>query len=856
MASTSVPDDGLGRLTPRKSRDDSGRPAMAPRRRFDPKLLAVGFGLFFVWTEATRVWQHWGLAGQVFSYTAFIPLQLAVAVAFWRAARRSDLPAATRRGLRLFALNSTALAFGSVTLALLTIGAADEPSVSVADLFYTVSYPLITAGLLVLPRREEKAVPLSRQLLDAAALILTAGILVAIHLSLRKSTGLAQVLATAYPVLALVGLLATNTALTHGLPIPSRRAWMGLMVAQAITLIGDIMFQTLWATGYSGPNWSVAVGVAVNLAMLWVGDWFRRDPMPEEDAPPRPLLPFSPLPIILAIGGAGVLLMIAVQGSFAIVQPILVTLIGLNLVLVAREFFLLTDATRAARAEAERKGAVRFEALVRHSTDLILVVDEELVVRFASPPIRHLLARSPEQMVGTPLVSLVHPDDGPAALQALGELLGTPDATRTSAARLLHADGDWRRFEWKAANLMAEPAVAGLVLNCRDVTERTRLEEQLRQAQKMEVVGHLAGGVAHDFNNLLTAVLAETDFALDELPVGAPLRAELENIRSAAQRGRAITSRLLSFSRPSGAEPRVVPIGQRVLLCRPLIQRMLGEGYRLEISVDQSQGSARIDPDELEHALLNLVANARDAMGISGTLQITVTDREETGPIESPVLPGPPGRYVRCEVADSGHGMDRATLDRLFQPFFTTKRVGQGTGLGLTAVLAFARRSNAALTVRSQVGAGASFQLWFPEATTTAERAPRPSVRAVTPGAGTILLVEDDDVVRHATRRILTAGGYRVLEAQEAEEARRISAARGHEVDMVVTDVMMPGETGAALAEGLRAERPDLPVLFISGYPGEDLARLGLRFRDVELLRKPFTARELTERVREVMAAR
>jgi PAS domain S-box-containing protein len=484
------------------------------------------------------------------------------------------------------------------------------------------------------------------------------------------------------------------------------------------------------------------------------------------------------------------------------------------------------------------------------------VVDAAQIVRFASASIHRLLGRTAETVIGQPLADLLHQEDRDAATAGLLALLGGTGDTATAATRLQHANGAWRRFDWSAANLIEEPAVRGLVLNCRDVTDRTELEVQLRQAQKMEVVGQLAGGVAHDFNNLLTAVLAEAEFVLEALPAQATVRPEVENIRLAAQRGRALTSRLLSFSRPSGAEPRVVRIGDRIAEFRPLIQRLLGESHRLDVSTDGSSGAARIDPDDLEHALLNLVANARDAMPASGTVRISVTDRTLDSPLDQAVLPVLAGEYVVVEVADTGTGIDAVTKMHLFQPFFTTKGSTKGTGLGLTGVLAFARRSNGGIAVFSRPGEGARFELWFPAVSSPLDQpTPAYGTRRVT-GSGTILLVEDDEGVRHAARRILAAGGYTVLEAPAADEARQISAARGGDVDLLVTDVMMPGESGAALAAGLRAERPELPVLFISGYPGEDLARLGLRFGDLELLRKPFTARELTERVRAVMDAR
>jgi PAS domain S-box-containing protein len=842
---------------PRLPEPESARILERGAARFDPRWLAVAFGLLFSWSEVTQSWRDWGLAGRFFSYTAFVPLQLASAAALLRAARRRDLPLRVYRALRLFGATFILLGLGSLTLAVITLSRSDEPRYTFADFFYLASYLPLTAGLLTLPRAKSSHAGRSRQALDVVALLLTTGILVYTHIMLRAGyTGLAQVLATIYPLLALVALLAANTALTDGQPVPSLRAWRMLVIALAANLLTDVTFETLWATGYEGPNWSLPISVAVNLAMLWAADWYARDPMPPNPAAREPALPFSPLPILLAVGGAVVLLLLVLKGSVAVVRPVLVTLIVLNVMLMVREFLLLLDATRTVRQQAAREGERRFEALVRHSTDLILVLDPAHVVRFASPSLHHLLGRETEQVVGRPLAELIHADDRTAARAALDELLLSRGGAVTTAVRLLHASGEWRRFEWSATNLVEEPSVRGLVLNCRDVTERTVLEDQLRQAQKMEVVGQLAGGVAHDFNNLLTTVLAGSELALQDLPDGHGLRQELENIRHAAHRGAALTGRLLAFSRPSGGQQRAVRIAARVAEAQPLLQRLLGEGYGLTLVVDPASGAARVNPEELEHALLNLVANARDAMSGGGTIGLAVADRVLDRPLDSDILPAPPGAYVVVDVSDTGHGMDRATRERLFQPFFTTKAAGQGTGLGLAGVFAFMRRSHGGITVDSAPGAGATFRLWFPRVALDAESGPRPGGDGAIHGTGTILLVEDDDVVRHATRRILAVGGYTVIEASGPAEARRLFAQHSETIDLLVTDVMMPGESGAALASALRDEQPGLPVLYISGYPGEDLARLGLRVGKVELLRKPFTVRELTERVREVLSLR
>jgi PAS domain S-box-containing protein len=831
----------------------SGAATTGPR--IAPRHLAVAFGLFYAWSEVTQAWRGWGTPGLVFTYIGFIPLQIASAVSLFRASRRMALPEGSRDALRLFGWAFIALSIGSSYLAILAVRSGDEARYTPADFFYLASYPLQIAGLLFLPRAKQSREPRSRQVLDVAALMLTSAILVYAHRMLRADwTGLAQFLATVYPVVALLGLIVANMALTRGLPIPSPRAWRTLVFAMAVSLITDVIFQTLWATGYQGPNWSLPFAVGVNLAILWAGHWFQTDPVRTDTDLMHPTFALSPLPILLATGGAGVLLLLAVEGQMAAVQPVLVTIILLNVLLATREFMLVMDATRIVRDETLRENERRFEALVRHSSDLVLTLDGQQLIRFASPALRTLLGRAPEQTVGRDLATFIHPEDRAEAYTAIAQLVPAHGSTASMVVRFQHANDEWRRFEWNATNLLEEPTVRAIVLNGRDVTERTRLEEQLRQAQKMEVVGQLAGGVAHDFNNLLTTVLTGSEVALQGLPAGHELRADLEGIRTAAQRGAALTSRLLAFSRPRGADPRVVRIGTRVEDATPLMQRLLGDSYTIRTLITSTNGAALVEPDELEHALLNLVANARDAMPSGGIVTIAVNERTLDAPLESPVLPVPAGRYIVIEVSDGGVGIDEETRKQLFQPFFTTKPSGHGTGLGLTGVFAFMRATGGGLTVESTPGAGARFALWFP-AIAPGELTPPPfETNRVSQGSGTVLLVEDDDAVRLATRRILALGGYRVHEADGPVEARKLFARYHDELDLLVTDVMMPGENGADLANALREEKPGLRVLYVSGYPGEDLARLGRLSGEVELLRKPFTVRELTERVREVLA--
>ncbi|MEO8030485.1 MAG: ATP-binding protein [Gemmatimonadota bacterium] len=824
-------------------------------RRFDPRYLAVAFGAVFAWSEVFQSWRNWGQAGLIFTYTGFIPLQLYATWSLVRASRRADLPVQVRRALLGFGAVFFCYAVGSAILAFIAIHSNDEPRYTAADLFYLVAYPIQIAALLWLPRSPGLANGRLRQALDIGALLLVSLFLVYTHRQLRADwTGLSQFLATVYPMLGVAGLVAANIAITRGLPIPSARAWRLLVGSQALALVLDVMFQTLWATGYQGPNWSLPAAVAIDLATLWAADWYARDPISTTDRSRQPVVPFSPLPILVATGGAGVLLLLALKGQMEVIKPVLITLILLNVILVIREFLLVLDATRAARLESAEESERRFEALVRHSTDLIVVIDAEQTIQFVSPAILALLGRPVEQATGSPFGALLHGEDQASVRGVLDELLRQPGGTASIAVRLLHRAGEWRRFECNLANLSVEPAVRGVVVNARDVTERTLLEEQLRQAQKMEVVGQLAGGVAHDFNNLLTTVLASSEFVLQDLPAGHALRGDMENIRVAAQRGAALTSRLLSFSRPKGTEPRVVSIGPAIESAAALIRRLIGDSHTLLVEIEANAGAARLDPDDLEHALLNLTANARDAMPNGGAIRLSVRSAAISLPLDSPFLSVPPGRYVVVAVADSGTGIAPETRDRLFQPFFTTKLQERGTGLGLAGVLAFMRRSHGGIALETAAGQGARFGLWFPRLEPVVDSVMPAEALAPAQGRGTMLLVEDDDVVRNATRRILVSGGYTVYEASGPALARELFAVHEGTIDLLVTDVMMPGESGAALAAAFRLRKPGLPVLYISGFPGENLARLGLLEGEVELLRKPFTIRELIDRVREVLA--
>ncbi len=401
-----------------------------------------------------------------------------------------------------------------------------------------------------------------------------------------------------------------------------------------------------------------------------------------------------------------------------------------------------------------------------------------------------------------------------------------------------------------------------------DVTERRRLEEQLRQAQKMEAIGRLAGGIAHDFNNLLTAIDGYAELAASALPDDHPARADLLEIRRAGERAARLTSQLLAFGRRQVLSPTVVEPDRLIGHLGAFLRRIIGEDITLDLALGAPRVAVLVDGSQLEQVLMNLVVNARDAMPDGGRLTIA-TAVVEAAPVTapSPDAAAPPpgelarGRWLEITVADTGIGMDESILARIFEPFFTTKPAGEGTGLGLSTVYGIVSQSGGQISVRSRPGAGSTFRVHFPVVDGERVRNGPPvavepaAVGAAAPrgGSETILLVEDEPGIRALMAQSLRRLGYEVLEAADATAARRLVA--GRRIDLLLSDVVMPGTDGPTLAEALLAEQPDLRILFVSGYaPGLVPGRPAVE-RRYAFLSKPFDAATLAARVREVLDA-
>ncbi|HEV8631196.1 MAG TPA: ATP-binding protein, partial [Thermoanaerobaculia bacterium] len=427
-------------------------------------------------------------------------------------------------------------------------------------------------------------------------------------------------------------------------------------------------------------------------------------------------------------------------------------------------------------------------------------------------------------------------------------LLDTGDTVSGLEVRLRRHDGT---LIWVRETVHAVRDEAGRLLcyqgAVEEVTRQRHLEEQLRQAQKMEAIGQLAGGVAHDFNNLLTAIGGYAELLLQDLDAADTRRADVQEIAKAAERATSLTRQLLAFSRKQVLKPRVLDLNAIIGETEKMLRRLIGEDIQLVTHLDDSLAKVKADPGQVQQILVNLVVNARDAMPEGGVIEIATRNLElASGSPRQASEPVQPGHYVMLAVSDSGEGMDQETLARVFEPFFTTKEQGRGTGLGLATVYGIVRQSDGYVWVYSEPGQGTTFKVYLPRAAGQESgevevTAGRQSIAATE----TVLLVEDEPMVRDLARRVLADRGYAILEAGDGEEALRVAAQHDGPIHIMLSDMVMPGMGGAELRERVLAVRPDLKVLFMSGYTADDFVRRGVMEEGFAYLDKPFTGEVL-----------
>jgi PAS domain S-box-containing protein len=505
---------------------------------------------------------------------------------------------------------------------------------------------------------------------------------------------------------------------------------------------------------------------------------------------------------------------------------------------------IATDVTDRRAAQEQR------DYVWNNSPDPVCIAGFDGYLHVVNPAWTERLGWTAEELRSKPWIDFVHPDDREMTV-ANGERTLRGESLTGFVNRYRTRDGGYRWFLWNSISLPERQQIYGFI---RDVTEQRRLEEQVRQAQKMEAIVQLAGGVAHDFNNLLTIINGYTALLLGDAATPSTQKEPLGAIRDAGDRAAALTAQLLAFSRKAIVEPKILDLANAVEGSVRLLRRLIGEDIRLETSFAPDLPRVRIDPGQLEQVLMNLVVNARDAMPTGGLLRVTAT--------ETLVPPGsaepsdvPAGTYVRLSVTDSGVGMSDAVKSHIFEPFFTTKGVGKGTGLGLATVYGIVRQAGGTIVVDSALGRGTSFHVLLPAQSMAAADQAAVAVAHVPHGSETILLVEDEEAVRRFARFALEMHGYVVHEVGLARQALTLDVAALAHVSLLVTDVVMPGMGGRQLADQLRQRHPGMRVLYMSGYTDDAVVRHGLETSTDAFIQKPFTPQGLARKVREVLDA-
>ena len=521
---------------------------------------------------------------------------------------------------------------------------------------------------------------------------------------------------------------------------------------------------------------------------------------------------------------------------------------------------VVRDLTRErAMAEALERSEERFGRFFQEAPVGIALMDPAGEITECNPSFCEMVGRDLAFVRRARLLDLVHPEDYGAVESAFAASSARHRGHRAQAQTDIHLGqdrgADCRLYLSRMADDTGE--TLGFIAHFIDTTEQKKLEVQFAQSQKMQAVGQLAGGIAHDFNNLLTAMIGFSDLLLLRHRPGDQSFADIMQIKQNANRAANLVRQLLAFSRQQTLQPRCLSVTDTLAELAHLLRRLIGENIELEISHDRDLGMVRADQGQLEQVIINLAVNARDAMSTGGTLRIRTANvkLEKDRALKGETMAA--GAYVLIEVADTGHGIEAGDLDRIFEPFFSTKGVGEGTGLGLATVYGIIKQSDGFVAVESRPGEGTTFSIYLPESE-AAEESPEVDAgdarqKRDLSGKGTLLLVEDEDAVRSFGARALRNKGYKVLEANSGEAAVTLLNDDAPEVDLVITDVVMPKLDGPGLVRHIRETSPEIKVIFISGYT-EDSFRKSLDENErIHFLPKPFSLKQLAGKVKEVL---
>jgi PAS domain S-box-containing protein len=514
----------------------------------------------------------------------------------------------------------------------------------------------------------------------------------------------------------------------------------------------------------------------------------------------------------------------------------------------------IRDLTERKRAEAElRQSEERYRDLVENAHDIIYSHDLEGNYTSINRAGEQITGYTREESLALNISATVAPEDLSKTREMLRRKIAGEKVTAYEM-EIIAKDGHRVAVEANTKLVYQDGVPVGVQGIARDVTERKQLEEQLRQSQKMEAIGQLAGGVAHDFNNLLTAINGYSSLALQRLEDDHPIKPYIEEVKKAGDRATNLTRQLLAFGRKQILQPLAINLNGVVSDMNKMLRRLIGEDIVLTAKLDAGVGRVMADPGQVEQVLVNLIVNARDAMPRGGNLTIETKNVELDEEYGSRHVGVAPGKYVLLAVSDTGEGMSEEVRTRVFEPFFTTKEKGKGTGLGLSTVYGIVKQSGGNVWIYSELGRGTTFKVYLPQV----ESEPRElgeQVVEVAPrgGSETILLVEDEAVVRGLARRILEQAGYSVVEASRGDEALRFCAEHAAEVDLLLTDVVMPEMSGKELADRLKSQYPELKMVFMSGYTDESIVHHGVLDSSVEFIQKPFTPAALVRKVRDVL---
>jgi PAS domain S-box-containing protein len=742
-----------------------------------------------------------------------------------------------------------------VTWAVLELTMGEPPPVSMADLLYLAFYPIAFVALICWPGATRTRTEQLKMVLDALAIAVVATtvewiLVIEPQLAELPSDPLAMLVTLAYPIGDVILLLAVSV-------VVSRRTigWRNLPLLLLIggimaNLTGDLASGSAWldetyATGGLADLlfmlfWLLLGAGAVAQGWVAVTAW----PSSGDRAPGAVFW----LPYVVVVAGLAFPVVAEIQGWESVQSAAVVGAVTLGLIVFVRQVLGAREAAHYAAERARRASEEHFSSLVQQASDVVTVVDAAGCVQFASPSAQRVLGTDRAALVGQQIQVFAVPDDRAAIEVFLAEAASTPDALPSIVWRLEGTSSGHVTVETTAANLLANEVVRGLVLTSRDVTERLRLEDDLAEARRLESVGRLAGGVAHDFNNLLTGIGGFADLIMMDLQPGDPALDDLRQIKEATARGASLTSQLLAFGRRQVVHPCTLDLRQVVVATMPLLRQVVGEAVKLETDLGDDVPTVRADPNQVSQILLNLAANARDAMPDGGEILISVRAVDDVGLAGTAPAQGVEGGGLLLAVSDTGVGMDEVTRQHVFEPFFTTKGVGKGTGLGLASVYGIVRQAGGRTEVESEPGSGTTFLIYWPASRDETNEAAAPdAVLSKVEGSGSILLVEDDFAVCSFAQRVLERIGYSVTALSDPLAALEVVRSRPGTYQLLVSDITMPGMSGPVLAARLAAVDPTLATLFISGNPGTEFGN--------RLLPKPFTAEQLEIAAAEALAA-